>query len=430
MVTMLVRNVLAQSYSQLVTLLAQIVTVPILINAWGIDTFGVWVLLSAIPAYFSFSDFGFTFIAKNDMSMRVAAGDRVDALKTYQSVFVLLSFVSVSIFALSCLLVLELPLNRIFNLATVEEYQAEAVLLLQIGSVLLYQLFLLLCAGVRSEGRADLDMAFAATSRLIEMVAVVSAAQLGFGLVGAALAGLGSRALSTVLIFLWLRRKHNWVAFGIRHASFRRIKALVNPSFSYMLVPVSNALILHGPVAILGSVASPAIVALYAVTRTVCRLGMAVANLINFAFAPEYSYALGRLDVAKFKLRFNQQMMVLLAAIALYGIVIALFGRWAIAFLAGGHVASVQLLSVALTASVALEMYWTGIYSPLVALNRHQRLSILFFVLAVSSLSLASWYSTAIVFATSSAVLNLLMAVILTVVAVRQLNVRLTFKRL
>ena len=55
----------ANGFGQAVTILTQIASVPILIHAWGMDLYGEWITLSAIPAYLVLSDIGFTSIAGN-----------------------------------------------------------------------------------------------------------------------------------------------------------------------------------------------------------------------------------------------------------------------------------------------------------------------------------------------------------------------------
>src|ERR1700751_6172445 len=87
------RNLTAQAYSQVETLGIQLATIPLLIHAWGVSHYGVWLTLTAIPTYLAFSDFGFTFIAKNDMAARVARGDRSGARETYHSVQLLLLWI-------------------------------------------------------------------------------------------------------------------------------------------------------------------------------------------------------------------------------------------------------------------------------------------------------------------------------------------------
>ncbi len=63
-----------QIYNQVINLGVQIALVPIFLHAWGAERYGVWLLLSAIPTYLTFSDFGFTLSAKNEMTIKAAKG--------------------------------------------------------------------------------------------------------------------------------------------------------------------------------------------------------------------------------------------------------------------------------------------------------------------------------------------------------------------
>src|ERR1700722_7582986 len=86
-----------QMYSQILTVAQQLLLAPLLLYLWGIEIYGVWLLLSAIPIALSVSDFGLTTIAKNEMTMRVARKNQQGAIETYQSVFVMLTGIALII---------------------------------------------------------------------------------------------------------------------------------------------------------------------------------------------------------------------------------------------------------------------------------------------------------------------------------------------
>src|SRR5205823_6843927 len=85
----------ANAYDQVVTVIIQIVGVPILLHAWGAQLYGEWLILFAIPAYLSMTDLGFSQSAGNDMTARVARGDRNGALGVFQSLNLLILVVTV-----------------------------------------------------------------------------------------------------------------------------------------------------------------------------------------------------------------------------------------------------------------------------------------------------------------------------------------------
>lgn len=384
------KNLLAQTYSQSVIFAVQLGSVPLLIQAWGIETFGVWILLTAIPTYLSFSDFGFTFVAKNDMSMRVAGGDRVGALETFQSIFVLLLLVAAVLIVVLGGAVLLLPWSEIFNLGAQTSDTARDVLLLQIVSALLYQFMLLLSAGVRCEGRAALETSFAASARLLDAGAILTTALLGGDLVDVAIAALIMRLFSLSALGVWLRVSTPWLILGTSKASISRIKEKMLPSLTYMMVPISNALLIQAPVIILGGVASPAIVALYAITRTVSRLGMSVANMLNYSFVPEYSFAQGRGDFPRFKSLLRLHLILTGAGVITYMAVAPFVVPFGVALLSKGLVVPNFYLGLILVVAISLEMVWSGLFSPSSALNAHRPVAVAFLVVSCGAIGLGS----------------------------------------
>jgi predicted CoA-binding protein len=80
----LLRNLGANAYGQAITILIQLVSVPLYLHYWAKQLYGEWLILSAIPAYLALSDIGFASVTANDMTMRVANGDRHGTLEVFQ----------------------------------------------------------------------------------------------------------------------------------------------------------------------------------------------------------------------------------------------------------------------------------------------------------------------------------------------------------
>ncbi len=144
-------------YNQLVLIGVQILLVPVLLHAWGIERYGVWLLLSSIPTYLTFSDFGFTFIAKNEMTMKAAGGDRSGVLVTYQSVFVLLNIITAVVAILAGAVIFAVPMRSIFALGEVSDIEAKLVLALLGASLIFYQYFLLFSGAARGRSTRQRD---------------------------------------------------------------------------------------------------------------------------------------------------------------------------------------------------------------------------------------------------------------------------------
>src|SRR2546426_46998 len=102
----------ASLYGQAVVIVIQLAGVPILLRHWQTQLYGEWLILFAIPSYLSMTDLGFSQSAGNDMTARVARGDRVGALGLFQSLLALVFFLAVVGLLLVAAAVMLLPLGN------------------------------------------------------------------------------------------------------------------------------------------------------------------------------------------------------------------------------------------------------------------------------------------------------------------------------
>ena len=50
------RGLAANIAGTVLTVIIQLVSVPVLLGAWGVDVYGEWLILSAVPLYLALSD--------------------------------------------------------------------------------------------------------------------------------------------------------------------------------------------------------------------------------------------------------------------------------------------------------------------------------------------------------------------------------------
>lgn len=357
--------------------------VPVLLACWGSERYGGWLVLAAIPTYLTFSDFGFTYIAKNEMVMRSMSGNRDGVLAVFQSVFaLLLATSSVLVIGLGIVLWWS-PLVRFLTLGPIQESAAKSVLFALMLNVIASQFFLLFCSGIRTSGRPAAEVGWAATARLGEGLGTVASAVISTDLTLAAFATLVVRLIFIAAAWGWLRHIAPELRIGLNHARLGEIRRLFNPSASYMLVSLANALLIQGPVVILGLIGQPIDVVLFSTTRTLSRTGTAAANLVNFSFSPEYSRQFGSANFAAFRRLLNIHFAISVAGVAIYTIALLILGPWLIWAWTHGTVTLVHPFFELITAAVAAEMLWGAAFTPMAAINRHVTTSYVFFTLSV-----------------------------------------------
>jgi O-antigen/teichoic acid export membrane protein len=365
-------------YNQVIGIGGQLALVPVLLLSWGTERYGVWLVLSAVPTYLTFCDFGFTYIAKNEMTIRVAEGDKHGALVIYQSVFALLCIAGAGVGVVAAAAIIGVELGSLFRLGPVSEIEAKLVLGIFAAGVIYYQYLLLLSGGCRAIGRPDAEIYWSANLRLAYIVAVGLTAWTGGGLVAVAAAGFAVYIVFGAAYHFWLHRVAPWLSLGWAHSSRKEIKRLLNPSVSYMFVSVAWAMIIQGPVVVLGLIAQPAVVVVFSTSRTLVRLGTAVANALNSAVWAEYSRLFGLKNYVLFARMFRLVLAVIVAGVLVFVPATIFLGSFILTFWTKGEVSVEEPFFTLIVLSVAAEMIWTTLFTPLAAINRHITVSYLF----------------------------------------------------
>jgi O-antigen/teichoic acid export membrane protein len=401
------RTLIAQLYGQAVIIVCQLALVPVLLWGWGTERYGSWLILTAVPTFLTFSDFGFTFVAKNEMVMAVAAHNRPLAQTVFQSILAMLCFIVPAMIAISAITLVEIDPSRSLSTAIISAFDARIVLFAFICNVLLYQFFLLICAGIRAENKPATETVLAATARLFESTAIGVAAVSGGGLTVAALAALFTRIIFLCVAYGWLRRVTPWLSLGFSMASRREIRRLAHPALAYMLVPMGQALLIQGPIIVLGALSGPLAVVIFSTTRTLTRLGTAATNMFNNTFVAEYSTLAGKTAFDSFHHLRTIQMRISLVLIVIYVITLTLVSRPIMNIFTHGKVAVLQPLFFVMTLAVAAEMFWSAQFTPLVAVNRHK--AVTYSLAALSVIGFGLCYASVSMFGIIGASITLLL---------------------
>ena len=174
------RGLAANTGGVAVTVLIQLLTVPVLLAAWGVDVYGEWLVLSAIPTYVALSDLSFSSVAGNSMVMLVAQGRSADAVKLGRhlwSIVTLMTGIAV-LAAVAIALLFSGSFGRDGTIAASEAGVVLAALFLRVALGNQYGVF---DAWFRAGGRYPLGVTLGQVMRLLEFGALVSAVLIGAG---------------------------------------------------------------------------------------------------------------------------------------------------------------------------------------------------------------------------------------------------------
>jgi O-antigen/teichoic acid export membrane protein len=322
----LMRGFSATALSPVVTAVVQLVSVPVLLHAWGAAKYGDWLLLSAIPSYLTLSDLGFGNASGSDMSMRVAAGDRKGALETFQSSWVLVTITSFTALLLASVAVWRVPWQRWLRLTTTSNLNAAEIILVFCAYVIAAQQNGVAESGYRCDGHFAAGAFWNTMQRLCEAVAGTTVAVMDGSLLAVALTYLGARCVGSLGYALLLRHKSPWLRYGVRHAKLTTIRKMVAPALGFIALPAGTALSLQGFTIVVGASMGPVAVVSFSTLRTLSRLTFQAVSVVTNALWPELSRAFGAGNISLARRLHRHACQASLGVSVLGGVLLWVFG--------------------------------------------------------------------------------------------------------
>jgi O-antigen/teichoic acid export membrane protein len=359
-----ISGTLANTASIGMNALLQLLTVPVLVNAWGAEQFGLWMMLTTIPTYFALTDLGFVQASTSDMTMQVANGDRKKATATFQSSLLLIGAMCCAAAAVV------VSLTQAWSHWVMPLDYAGLIGLLAVFAALSLFSRMSLCS-LLATGHYALGTIVYNCLLLVEGLAGLLTAFLGGGFAEVAQCLLAMRFVNMVTIYCLARHKVEWLQYGIGQASMAEVKRLLKPALAAMTIPLALAINLQGVVLIIGTVLSPAAVAIYTPVRTCSRLLIQVIGVVNRASMPELAKASALSDGQGLGqiLRLNGFMV---AAVLLPGsVAFAVLGRDFVEFWSAGHIAPDHSFIALLALATFIHGCWYFTSNILLATNSH-----------------------------------------------------------
>ena len=400
-------GVVAQLTSQLVTVITQLASLPLLLTYWNSEVYGRWLVISAIPIYLSVADIGILSAAGNMMSMHRARGEISELKMVFKTTF------SVVLIVLPAIAIAAAILLSVFSFGMNSD-QSEALFALTLASLLALASNLF-DAAYRPFGKYPKVVFLLALSRLVEWAGSIVGAFLGRDLRSAAIGYLTGRSVAFVVMYLFAQRDVPELEWNLRGIERHKIMYLLRMGVGFISFTVGSLLTLQGMVVLVGTMMGGTAVAIFSSSRTLTRLVAQIAVLTGKAMAPEISalYGANRLHEAD---RLSRQTVwiamsiTVLGALALEVFAPGIWKAWS-----RGKLAFDPLIFKILLFAAVSTAFWQIQSVRLTATNRHQILAIVF--LASSTLTLVGAYFAVPVLGLSGAAVGTLFPELVMVVA-------------
>ena len=240
-----VTGVGANVVNQLVTVGIQIISLPVFLAYWSVAHYGSWLMISAVPSYFSLADAGLTTVAGNNMTMLMARREHQRANAVFQT-----ALVSTAAIVVAVMLVATAVIWGVVDLESADQSMALtcliAVALLNISGGLFDAAF-------RASGAYPAGTIALAGGRIIEWSGGL-AGLCTYGTMTAVAGGsLIARLAVTVMLVLYSSRRFPTFRWGIKSASREALSSMLFPALSFLAFPIGLALSLQGMTILVGS---------------------------------------------------------------------------------------------------------------------------------------------------------------------------------
>lgn len=394
----------AYALDKVVVAVIQLLTVPVLANAWGLTLFGIWAIVLTVPSFLVLGDFGIVNSAWARMVRFIARDEWDEARASFHTAWLVTLGLVTLIAGLVAAVIWKLPDGIVPTTNGFSEADSRLTLILLLVYGLSSIVFRLITAAYRAAMRYTLSLLLSTGTYLVENMAVVVLAWIGFGPVVAAAGLLIMRLIAILVVFAMSFRLLPRLRPGFRGARWSEWTEMWRPALAASALGFGLAAYLQGSVMILGAIAGAAAVPAFVAVRTLSRLGVQVATLVSTPVAQEFGNAMGKGELYRSGRFFGLVLVVAGIMAAGMGIGLVLLGAPFIdLWTHGAIVADPQLLVFMAVSSVAA-MFWNPLSNLILALNRQKSFS--YTNLAVSAVGLAQIYVTADRMGASSAGLS------------------------
>ncbi len=379
----------ANVYSHLVQTALQLLAVPIFATHWGLETYGAWLIIFTVPNYLAFSDFGFAAAAGNDMTISIARGDRAAAIETFHAVRAAMAGICLVLLLICVAAAYGIPDRSLAFVSGVSHDQARfTILMLAAYGVLSVQNSISLAA-FRSIRKYATGTYLHNTMTFAENIGALVVVSLGGNIEAAAATYLLLGVVGIAVRMVWLRALARWLVFFSWRVSFGEIRRLLQPALAMLALPLAQALFLQGTVAVVGLAAGAATVPAFTAVRTLSRVGVQLAMIVNRAVLPEFTMAAAAVDHSR---RARLAFMSIASSIVIllpifFAVVIG--GPLILKLWTHGAIHAPYALIVVMAVTMVVNGTWFPISNLILALNLHSQYSYYYLAAAAGSVLLS-----------------------------------------
>jgi len=366
---------IANGYSQGVTIFSQIVLVPFFISNWGVQQYGDWLILIALPMYISLSDMGFSTSAANEMCMLAGKNRDKEVITTFVSSWYLSISLAAALSVILFLIFSLLQYTGTYKFTSITPDDARLGFILY----LIYMFMTVLCASIAAvykfAQRYSLNIYLNNTARLFESISTIILLIAKQDLTTVIAGMIVVRAIGLLCMIAIAKKIVPFFTLKPSDFSFKKIKELTSSSLNFSLFSTAVNLFPQAFVIALGSTFSSHVVVGYTMVKTLARFGFQVLNSYNNSLSVEISHLSGKKSWDKIFSLIDKSCLYFFTFSVLY-IVVGLYSAdYIFKLWSGLHLQVDPTLFFLVSATSLTQSIWMLFFSVFASSNNHGKAS-------------------------------------------------------
>ncbi|HIF9217881.1 TPA: hypothetical protein ACX6QF_003415 [Photobacterium damselae] len=277
----IIKGVISGSFGVIISLVIQLLSLPLFIHYWGMDRYGEWLIIYALPFYLSISDFGLVNVYVN----KAGAFFAIKRLKLVQVYFTTALYTLIPIGMFIGILILSINVNMIDK----KSIFICSFLLVVYSFCSFFNNFI--CNFFRATRKFHIGSYLLNITRLLDFVVTVITLAFHGDEVELAIVLVVCKFLSVLISFLLFKKINKWCSFDFKFYSNKLFKLNIIKSISYFLIPLSQMTINQGLMFSIGITIGADKVVIFNSVRVFCRLLLLMTNVLTAACRQEINRA-------------------------------------------------------------------------------------------------------------------------------------------
>jgi len=374
----------ANAYGQVVAVGIQLLSVPIFLLYWDSDTYGKWLLLSAVPAYLSLMDLGIIAVASNKIVICLTKGESNQANIIFQSAIYMTAALTTAAIAISALTVF-IP-NYTF-LQSIDHKFALFTLIMIASINLISGLF---DAAFRAANKYAQGVYLLNSTRVVETICGLILLSIHQSFLSVALGQLIARAICTTAIYFYIKQILPELRWGISERKSEEVRKLILPGLAFLSFPIGNAISIQGLTILVGAYLGPSSAAIFGTYRTLSRVLVQLVTTVSRAAWPEISRLFALRDIDGIKRITNKGTYICAILSVLLAIPIYTFSSEIVEFWTHGKIPPADEFFLLLLFASAITSFWQLPMVVLAATNNHEKISLIFLLSTLVCISISA----------------------------------------